>query len=373
MKIYSKILLATMPLLLLSFVVAGGITYFLSRDALTGIAEQWLETRSREALKAAIDQEEFLKAYSLETIEASVRQAQNDATGTMSTIDVGKQGYILVVDEKGKIVFGPDPSITGTDVSAEPWFDRLNKQVAGRLSYQFHGDRYLGSFQFFEPWKWFVIATDPESEVYGAVNRLGSLVLILGAGGTLIIALVLMLLTRKVTSPLAELVQGARSVGAGELDTTIPVRSMDEIGILARSFNEMTDQLRVLYNRLEERLTTVISNAPIIVFSLDGNGSISLLEGKGLQSMSLESDDFIGRPLSAIFLGSEKILDAATGAAQGNMVNTVATFEEQSFEIWCAPVFSSTGEVVGVIGVATDVTELVQAQKRAEEANKRGA
>ncbi len=53
MKIYGKILLATLPLVLMGFLVAGGITYYLSRAALTEIAEQWLETTTSPALETS--------------------------------------------------------------------------------------------------------------------------------------------------------------------------------------------------------------------------------------------------------------------------------------------------------------------------------
>jgi class 3 adenylate cyclase/HAMP domain-containing protein len=364
MKIYGKILLATLPLLLLSFAVAGGITFYLSRAALTNIAEQWLKTRGLEALHAAQEQVEFLKAYALDTVDASVRQAQNDAGAIMATIDIGDEGHILVVDGSGRIVQGPDPSLINVDVSGEPWFARMVGQGNGQISYRFQGQSYLASFHYFEPWKWYVVATDPESEVYGAVNRLGSYVLVLGVVGSLLIALVLMVLTRRVTAPLADLVQGAERVGRGELDTAIPVMTRDEVGTLARSFNEMTGQLRVLYSRLEERLTTVVSNAPIILFALDQDGKLTLLEGKGLDTLCLDTSEIIGQPLSAVFGRSPGILAAADSARRGQTVSSVAALDEQIFEIWCAPLLSSADTAPGAIGVATDVTERVLAQQK---------
>ncbi|MHC4180266.1 MAG: GAF domain-containing protein, partial [Planctomycetota bacterium] len=364
MKIYSKILLATLPLLLLAFAVAGGITFFLSRAALTDIAEQWLETRGLEALQAAQEQAKFLEAYSLDTVDASVRQAQSDAGAIMATIDIGDEGYIFVVDGSGRVAHGPDQSLIDLDLSGEPWFAQMVEEAAGQISYRFQGQRYLASFHYFEPWQWYVVATDPESEVYGAVNRLGSYVLILGVAGSLLIALVLMMLTRRVTAPLAALVQGAERVGRGELDTTIPVRTRDEVGILAQSFNEMTEQLRALYDRLEERLTTVVSNAPIILFSLDQNGELTLLEGKGLDTLGLDGDEIIGQPLSAVFGRSPEILAAADAARRGQTVNSVAALDEQIFEIWCAPLVAPSSSATGAIGVATDVTERVLAQEK---------
>ncbi|HMB76373.1 MAG TPA: HAMP domain-containing protein, partial [Kiloniellaceae bacterium] len=364
MKIYGKILWATLPLLLAAFVAASGITYVLSRAALRDIAEDWLETRGLEALQVAQEQADFLAAYALDTVDASVLQAQNDAAAIMATIDIGADGYIFVVDRDGRIVHGPDPSLVGADVSDTPWFVEMTGASAGQIGYRFRGEGYLASFQYFDPWQWYVVATDPESEVYGAVNRLGSYMLILGVAGSGLIAFVLMMLTRHITAPLAELVKGAERVGRGDLGTRIPVKAHDEVGILARSFNEMTEELRALYNRLEERLTTVVSKAPIILFSLDRDNALTLLEGKGLDTLGLDAEAAIGRPFDDVFGHAPDILAAAAAARRGETINSVATLDRQIYEIWCAPLTAPSGANAGVIGVATDVTERVQAQEK---------
>jgi PAS domain S-box-containing protein len=362
MKIYGKILLATLPLVLLGFLAAGGITYYLSRAALTEIAVEWLETRGLEALNAAREQAEYLKAYNLDTVKASVKQAQVDAMTAMANIRIGDEGFVFVVDNTGNIVYHPVPSLVDADVSAQSWFTEMRDQTAGWLSYDFEGVGYLASFHRFGLWDWFVVATDPEAEVYGAVNQLGSYVLILGIFGSALIALVLMLLTRRVTAPLAALVAGAVDVGQGKLDTRIAIATRDEIGVLAGAFNEMIEQLQKLYGRLEERLTTVVSNAPIILFSLDSGGRVTLLEGKGLDVLGLRSDEMIGQEMSQAFERAPEFLQSMAGALAGETINAIAVFGELIFEIWCAPTDETVGG--GVIGVATDVTERVQAEKR---------
>ena len=113
MNIYTKILAATIPLVLLSFLAAGGISYYLSRNALGILAEEWLDTRAQEAMRAAQEQIEFLRAYGLDGIEASVKQAQRDVWHAMSQIDIGEQGYVYVVDSGARIVLHPDPAMIG--------------------------------------------------------------------------------------------------------------------------------------------------------------------------------------------------------------------------------------------------------------------
>jgi signal transduction histidine kinase len=50
-------------------------------------------------------------------------------------------------------------------------------------------------------------------------------------------------LARRISGPLRELAEGARAVSRGTLDATVPVRTRDEVGELAATFNTMTHDL----------------------------------------------------------------------------------------------------------------------------------
>ena len=64
--------------------------------------------------------------------------------------------------------------------------------------------------------------------------------------------------SRSVTSPITRLSAAAESVSKGQLDITLPVSSKDEIGILTRTFNEMTQGL-VEKERVRDLLGKVVS------------------------------------------------------------------------------------------------------------------
>ena len=64
-------------------------------------------------------------------------------------------------------------------------------------------------------------------------------------GGAALLATVIgSLLARVTTRPLEELGRAAAQVADGDLSTTLPVRSRDEVGGLAETFNTMTEKLR---------------------------------------------------------------------------------------------------------------------------------
>ena len=70
-------------------------------------------------------------------------------------------------------------------------------------------------------------------------------------GAVLLAAGIAWLLARATTRPLEELGNAAARIASGDLDTTIEVRSRDEVGRLAETFNEMTDELRTYVRALE--------------------------------------------------------------------------------------------------------------------------
>jgi two-component system NtrC family sensor kinase len=71
------------------------------------------------------------------------------------------------------------------------------------------------------------------------------------ASAVALAAIIMFLINRFLNQPLKVLIEGTRRVANDDLDVQIPVRSEDELGIFARSFNHMTQDLK----RAKESLT----------------------------------------------------------------------------------------------------------------------
>ena len=98
-------------------------------------------------------------------------------------------------------------------------------------------------------------------------------------------------LAKQVTVPIQALAEGTREVSAGNFEYQVPEQAQDELGVLVRSFNAMTTQLRdnrsqidqftrnlqQAVQELERRrqlMETVLENIPTGVISLDADGAI---------------------------------------------------------------------------------------------------
>ncbi len=83
------------------------------------------------------------------------------------------------------------------------------------------------------------------------VRRTRRVLLLIGLGGFLVGLIASNLLARRVTRPLKKLVAGTVQISKGDFSHRINLASRDELGDLARSFNEMTAQLLQARERME--------------------------------------------------------------------------------------------------------------------------
>jgi signal transduction histidine kinase len=92
--------------------------------------------------------------------------------------------------------------------------------------------------------QWTLVAEIASDEALAPVRDIRKKVLFWGIGIALLFFAAASALARAVTRPVLELAESAMRVGRRDFDARIPVRSNDEIGQLAASFNQMAEDLR---------------------------------------------------------------------------------------------------------------------------------
>jgi PAS domain S-box-containing protein len=121
--------------------------------------------------------------------------------------------------------------------------------------------------------------------------------------------------------------------------------------------------------RAEERLRQVLDHAPVVLFALDREGRFTLSEGSGLPALGLVPSQVLGQSVFEMYREAPGILADVRRALAGEAFVSVAVLPERAlaYETRYTPVLSDAGQVVEVIGVATDISE----RTRAEEALRR--
>ncbi len=100
---------------------------------------------------------------------------------------------------------------------------------------------------------WVIVSKQDASEAFAPVRDFTRLLAISTAGIVLAVCVLGLLLAQLFARPIRRLTDGVRRVAAGDYEAEIPVTSRDELGDLARAFNEMSRSLQVKSELVEEQ------------------------------------------------------------------------------------------------------------------------
>lgn len=121
----------------------------------------------------------------------------------------------------------------------------------------------------------------------------------------------------------------------------------------------------------EERLYTVVNNAPIILWVTDKHGKLLILQGNTLEQIGVHPERFVGKSLFDVSIGHvSNMKEKFQQALLGETLMAVETIRDRVLEMRYAPLWNERQEINGVIGIATDITERERAEEALRQAQK---
>jgi two-component system nitrogen regulation sensor histidine kinase NtrY len=184
----------------------------------------------------------------------------------------------------------------------------------------------------------------------------------------------------RLARPIGRLAGAAERVGAGDLAVRVrEERGDDEIAVLGRVFNRMTEQVKgqrdalVAVNQETERrrrfMATVLSGVTAGVARLDSAGRVELLNEAGAQMLGVRAAEAAGRPLAEVAPIFAPLLATARGRRSGlatERVHGPAGGQERDFLARVARTApEAAGDPEAFVLTFDDMTELVTAQRLA--------
>ncbi len=127
----------------------------------------------------------------------------------------------------------------------EGMFDHL-------LDYQ--KNEVISATRYIERTGWGLVVKIDKVEALAPLNRLRNILFAVVGGISLLVVAATLLLAERVAAPLIALSEAAVQVGRGNLHQHIEINTKDEVGLLARTFNEMSESLYQARVQIEENL-----------------------------------------------------------------------------------------------------------------------
>ncbi len=135
------------------------------------------------------------------------------------------------------------------------------------------------------------------------------------------------------------------------------------------SHRDVTSQRRTEeeLRRSQARLRTIVTGAPIVLFALSHEGKFTLVEGMGALGAAFASPELVGQSVFDAYAQMPELLEIVRDAIEGRVGVSTIEVGSLAYEVRCSPYTSREGGPDGVVGVATDVTERLKAQRMKDE------
>lgn len=200
----------------------------------------------------------------------------------------------------------------------------------------------------------------------------------------LIIGLIFIVIRRSVLLPLQLLGTGVREIGAGNMDYRIALVTKDEVGDLARFFNEMVAKLQISYSSLREKVREAEREAEnvkkfyeaaeaaaeqIIITDADGgilyaNKAAQQITGYPVRDMIGKRPSLWGKQMSSAFYSAMwKSIKDEKQTFHGEIKNRRKDGREYFADLYISPIFDANNNVKFFVGIERDITREKELEK----------
>ena len=199
---------------------------------------------------------------------------------------------------------------------------------------------------------------------------------IVSAMFTIIVVSTLFLFRRSIINPLHKLSNMSLQVAAGKLDTKINIKSRDEIGSLADSFNEMTRNLQKTTVSMDY-VDNIFKSMLETLIVLDIDLTIKSANQATLTLLGYKEDELIGKPFATIFTEESSTMFRTNDLITKNsssIENTYLTKDNRKIPVLflSSVMRDDQGNAQGIICVAQDMNKYkVKMEERLIKSEKR--
>lgn len=324
-------------------------------------------------------------ANKLNEITTGKRTGVKEDVGTF--LRRGKTSEAYIVNKNYQLITGSrfkEDAILSQLVNTEPVKAAFHsgKEVVG--VYKNYMERnVIGATRYVKKMRWVLLVETNESEAYSPISRFKNRAITVVGICIVGVIFVSFFVSRGIIIPIIRLVKGMKRVAEGDLNFRVESNLKDELGELTASFNHMTNDIKDAREKLlklkadlEERkeyLESILKYANELIFTLDVQGNFTFINPK-IKEWGYEETELIGRPLISILFnkrqenvnqiihnGFMKIFEVEVLDKQKNVRNVLLS---------TSLVKNKEGQLLSILGVANDVTELRRLEQKLVQADR---
>ncbi|MFA5857571.1 MAG: ATP-binding protein [Elusimicrobiota bacterium] len=324
-------------------------------------------------------------------VTSSLENLWNKVLTIRDRVNLGQTGYVFVTDDQGCALIHPDEkimysrqSLRGMNIIQKLVTDMSATQnvstgtvSASRIAVvtrsgefkDLKGTDVVGAYAMTETHglRWAVMVQQSRNEAFAAVIQMRNRAYLWFILALLSASIVAFLTARGLSSPVFELIKGARKVAAGDFTHQVQIGTKDELADLANTFNLMVNRLKEYADMQLDKLLAEKAKTEAIVFSIaegivltDHSGKIILVNKRakdifGIEDTGWEGKKFINYLNNELRLQVEPLLE---GKHESYITEIKLPKETRTlyYQLQGQDIRTLTGSDLGLLQVFHDIT-----------------
>lgn len=172
--------------------------------------------------------------------------------GLIADMKIGQNGYVIFVDQNGKIVTHPDEKLIGEELPVAKLREAVSGAEQGSVDYVYEDDERFGVFDTFEKTHWKFIGVVSNQEIADATSKILRDTIIYCLLFGLVSIVFGFIITNGIIKAFHRLFDYSKKIGSGDLTVRAQSLSRDETGALTNILNDMASQLDHLISNVKK-------------------------------------------------------------------------------------------------------------------------
>lgn len=163
------------------------------------------------------------------------------------------EGALMILDARGRALAHPDPSLLMTRVGEADLASASRVHGSAEIE-DAAGRAWITTRVTLERRPWIVVARIPKDVAYASLAEMRTIVLATIALAIVLAALASFLLARRLSRPIASLVEHTKALAARRFDARVSIRTGDELSVLGDALNDAAQELSASEARAREEM-----------------------------------------------------------------------------------------------------------------------
>jgi len=243
--------LVILPLIIVPLILAETASYFHAVNGVTRLARELLGFKLGELEKFANSQWSLLIENNFAGKPDMIEAAKKSVEQYGRSIILSDTEIIFALTQDGSITMASsDPKILPDE--KESLLQILAKENQGLQTAFIGGEKYIFQSFYFTPFDWYILISEKEKVFYKDAKNITLQTIITLIVSLSIAVFLLIIITHRFIKPLRSIVKAMNGViEKADLSSRVEVEYNDETGVLAGTFNKMTEELDSAYTQIK--------------------------------------------------------------------------------------------------------------------------